>query len=97
METVVLEWPKHSLLKYIQKHYVPLTSRNHEQTVLLKEIQRLKAALRHDKDEECVMIPQKRCLEEFDLKEEMLLSQGERAKLVRTKDWADLPSLCGES
>ena len=31
------------------------------------------------------MIAQKICLEEFDLEEETLLSQGERAKLVRTK------------
>ena len=64
--------------------------RNHEQTVLLKEIWQLKAALRHDEDEEWVMIAQKRCLKEFNLEEEMLLSQGERAKLVRTRDWADL-------
>jgi hypothetical protein len=34
--------------------------RNHEQTALLKEIQQLKAALRHDEDEEWVTIAQKR-------------------------------------
>ena len=67
-----------------------LCHRNHEQTVLLKEIQQLKAALRHDEDEEWVTIAQKRCLEEFDLEEETLLSQGERAKLVRTREWSDL-------
>ena len=46
---------------------------------------------------ERVTIAQRRCLEDFDLEEETLLSQGERAKLVvvvvklvRTREWADL-------
>ena len=41
--------------------------RNHDQTVLPKEIEQLKAALKHDEDEEWVTIAQKGCLEEFDL------------------------------
>jgi hypothetical protein len=61
-------------------------SRAPHKIILLKEIQQLKAALRHDEDEEWVTMAQKRCIEEFDLEEETLLSQGERAKLVRTRE-----------